>query len=63
MTTKPHLAVTLGDPAGIGPEVVLKALTDFSDQSLAQLTLVGARSLWQDTYQRLQALGKPAANP
>lgn len=63
MTTKPHLAVTLGDPAGIGPEVVLKALTDFTDQSLAHLTLVGERSLWQATYQRLQALGKPAANP
>ena len=25
---RPRLAVTLGDPAGIGPEVVLKALAD-----------------------------------
>jgi len=22
---KPHMAVTMGDPAGVGPEVVLKA--------------------------------------
>ena len=25
---KPIVAVTMGDPAGIGPEVVLKALAD-----------------------------------
>jgi 4-hydroxythreonine-4-phosphate dehydrogenase len=24
----PRLAITLGDPAGIGPEVILKALAD-----------------------------------
>ncbi|HZP84916.1 MAG TPA: 4-hydroxythreonine-4-phosphate dehydrogenase PdxA [Chthonomonadaceae bacterium] len=28
MRTRPKLAVTMGDPAGIGPEVVLKALAD-----------------------------------
>ena len=27
MTTKPKIAITMGDPSGIGPEVVLKALT------------------------------------
>lgn len=63
MTTKPHLAITLGDPAGIGPEVVLKALNDFSQYPSAHLTLVGERSLWQETYQRLQSFGQPAANP
>lgn len=25
---RPRLALTLGDPAGIGPEVILKALAD-----------------------------------
>jgi 4-hydroxythreonine-4-phosphate dehydrogenase len=28
MTFKPILAITMGDPAGIGPEVVVKAVTD-----------------------------------
>jgi 4-phospho-D-threonate 3-dehydrogenase / 4-phospho-D-erythronate 3-dehydrogenase len=28
MSRKPIVAVTMGDPAGIGPEVILKALTD-----------------------------------
>lgn len=28
MASKPIVAVTMGDPAGIGPEIVLKALAD-----------------------------------
>ena len=27
-TMKPKIAITMGDPAGVGPEVILKALTD-----------------------------------
>ena len=26
--TRPIIAITIGDPAGIGPEVVVKALAD-----------------------------------
>jgi 4-hydroxythreonine-4-phosphate dehydrogenase len=39
MTQRPRLAVTLGDPRGIGPEVAAAALADGLD---AHLTLVGA---------------------
>jgi 4-hydroxythreonine-4-phosphate dehydrogenase len=51
--SKPRLAITLGDPAGIGTEVVLKAL---SDRSLAgyDLTLVGNLDLLTDRYQQLR---------
>jgi 4-hydroxythreonine-4-phosphate dehydrogenase len=38
------LAVTMGDPAGIGPEVVLKALADRTLQATIAITLVGTRS-------------------
>ncbi len=50
---KPRLAITLGDPAGIGTEVVLKAM---SDRSLADydLTLVGNLELLTDRYQVLR---------
>ncbi|AFY94706.1 4-hydroxythreonine-4-phosphate dehydrogenase PdxA [Chamaesiphon minutus] len=50
--SKPRLIVTLGDPAGIGTEVVLKAL---SDRSLAEcdLTLIGNRELLIDRYEYL----------
>jgi 4-hydroxythreonine-4-phosphate dehydrogenase len=50
--TKPRLAVTLGDPAGIGTEVVLKALSDGSLADYA-LTIVGNRQLLMDSFQPL----------
>jgi 4-hydroxythreonine-4-phosphate dehydrogenase len=37
----PSIAITLGDPAGIGPEVILKALADPAIVPLANWTLVG----------------------
>jgi 4-hydroxythreonine-4-phosphate dehydrogenase len=51
--SKPRLAITLGDPAGIGTEVVLKAIWD---RSLADydLTLVGNLELLLDRYQQLR---------
>lgn len=46
MIVGPHkltIAVTIGDPAGIGPEVVLKALTSPEVQGLANWIIVGDR--------------------
>jgi 4-hydroxythreonine-4-phosphate dehydrogenase len=39
----PHLAIALGDPAGIGTEVVLKALRDPAFST--PVTLVGNKTL------------------
>lgn len=50
----PHLAITLGDPAGIGPEVVLKALADPSMPKNCQITVIGSRSHLEKTYQQLR---------
>ncbi len=50
--SKPRLAVTLGDPAGIGTEVVLKALSD-SDLANYDLTVIGNRELLLDRYHYL----------
>ena len=46
----PHLAIALGDPAGIGSEVVLKALADPLLTQSCQITLVGNRSLLRQAY-------------
>ncbi len=57
------LAVTLGDPAGIGPEVILKALS--APEEAASVTVIGSRAILQQTYDRLRA-SHPAwalANP
>lgn len=64
MTLRPYLALTLGDPAGIGPEIVLKALADPAIVETAHLTVVGSRSLLTATYQHLKDLGvTPLADP
>ncbi|MEO8891411.1 MAG: 4-hydroxythreonine-4-phosphate dehydrogenase PdxA, partial [Coleofasciculaceae cyanobacterium] len=53
---RPRLAVTLGDPAGIGPEVVLKALASVGDD--CEITVIGSASLLDAAYTQLrQVLG------
>ncbi len=60
----PSLAVALGDPAGIGTEVVLKALSDLRLNQACNITLVGNRTLLQQTYDRLKIqLPGSVANP
>lgn len=43
--SRPRLAVTVGDPAGIGPEVVLAALGDARVRAAARLLIIGPRAL------------------
>ncbi len=48
------LAVTLGDPAGIGPEVVLKALSDREVTQNCDITVIGSRALLHKIYSDLR---------
>ncbi|MDY6806198.1 MAG: 4-hydroxythreonine-4-phosphate dehydrogenase PdxA [Cyanobacteriota bacterium] len=50
---RPRLAITLGDPAGIGPEVVLKALAEPAIARSCDFTLVGTQKLLEQTYKLL----------
>jgi 4-hydroxythreonine-4-phosphate dehydrogenase len=52
---QPHLALTLGDPAGIGSEVLLKALADPEIRQLCPVTLVGNRKLLEQAYGDLRS--------
>jgi len=54
--TKPRLAVTLGDPAGIGLEVAAKALADEALRSQADLVVFGPSS---EAWARLAAVELP----
>ena len=56
---RPHLAITLGDPAGIGPEVVLKALADPQLRHQCNIAVVGSQAVLTATYERLQTLAIP----
>ncbi len=44
----PRIALTLGDPAGIGPEIALRAARDPRVRAAARLVLVGPRALRGD---------------
>ena len=44
----------MGDPAGIGPEVVLKALAGSDLTQLADITVIGDQSLLLEHYQQLK---------
>ena len=55
----PVIALTIGDPAGIGPEVVLKALADPALAGLAQWVVVGDSRAIEMTE---RATGVPLAN-
>lgn len=47
MRAKPVLAITVGDPAGIGPEVTARALADSDVRDLARYVVFGDRRLWR----------------
>jgi 4-phospho-D-threonate 3-dehydrogenase / 4-phospho-D-erythronate 3-dehydrogenase len=49
----PRIAVTMGDPAGIGPEVVLKALADPEIRSLCAPVIIGDAQLLAHTARTL----------
>ena len=60
---RPHLALTMGDPASIGPEIILKALADPTISETCDLTVIGTRSLLEKTYQELHLQGQPLVHP
>lgn len=47
------LAISMGDPGGIGPEVVLKALATRAVRAAIDPILVGDRAVWEETARRL----------
>ena len=49
----PRLAITLGDVAGIGPEVVVRALADESIRAVCQPVVIGDETILQRTANRL----------
>src|SRR5262245_42584739 len=49
-TTRPHgrkpvIGITMGDPAGIGPEIILKALAEPSTRRLARFVIYGLNEI------------------
>ncbi|MFO7768217.1 MAG: 4-hydroxythreonine-4-phosphate dehydrogenase PdxA [bacterium] len=53
----PRILFTLGDPAGIGPEIVLKALLPLRLGGHTSLGVVGPRRLWETAAREMGVLG------
>jgi 4-hydroxythreonine-4-phosphate dehydrogenase len=45
MTSKPVIAITMGDPAGIGPEIIVRALEGRKVRSLCRPVVIGRREI------------------
>lgn len=53
MTENGTLYLTMGDPAGIGPEITLKALAALSQERRAKVIVIGTRSVLDATQQAI----------
>ena len=51
---KPILGLTMGDPAGIGPEVMAKALARRETHRLCRPIVIGSRPVMEETVRRLR---------
>ena len=58
MSDKPFVAITMGDPAGIGPEVTAKALLDQAVYQKCRPFVVGSTSAMNEA---LNLIGAPVS--
>ena len=53
MPQTPTIAIAMGDPAGIGPEIIVKALADESLYARARIFVIGDPGVLRDNVQQL----------
>ncbi len=53
MSDRPLIAFTIGDPNGIGPEIILKALSKKEIQEICQAVIIGPLTFLMDQLQKL----------
>jgi 4-hydroxythreonine-4-phosphate dehydrogenase len=58
MAGKPIIAITMGDPASIGPEIAVKALLEKKIHEICKPILVGDVSVFEDIIKRLKLAAK-----
>ena len=59
---KPIISFTIGDVNGIGPEVVLKAITDNEIANKFNAILIGPEHIWKTTANKLKIKFNPEVN-
>lgn len=59
-----NIVISIGDPASIGPEIVLKALANFRNYKSCQISVIGSYFVLKKTYQKLKSITQEElANP
>jgi 4-hydroxythreonine-4-phosphate dehydrogenase len=58
MTSAPVLGVTMGDPAGVGPEIIVRACAESAVRSTSRPVVIGAASIMKEA---LGLVGSPLA--
>ena len=64
--SKPLIAVTMGDPAGVGPEIVAKSLASEEVTDVADCVIVGDRKCMENAIRivgadlKINVIQKPA---
>jgi 4-hydroxythreonine-4-phosphate dehydrogenase len=53
MTTLKKIAITIGDPAGIGPEIVLKAIMSHEIEGLCEPIIIGDIAVLEEAVEKL----------
>lgn len=48
-TVQPTIAISMGDPVGIGPEIIIKALPDPGLLPMVPWVVVGDADVWRET--------------
>lgn len=61
--TRPRIGITLGDPGGIGPEVVLKSLSDLSSLPDSDFVLFGSKTVIDNERRALKLDLNPSFGP
>ena len=58
------VVISVGDESGVGPEIILQALSSNEIPQDIDFTIVGSKKILENTYLRLRRLGlKNLANP
>jgi 4-hydroxythreonine-4-phosphate dehydrogenase len=54
-----HIAITMGDPAGIGPEIIVHAVSNPEIQKICRPVVIGARNILEESFRLAGQVFRP----
>ena len=51
--SRPHIAISMGDPAGVGPELICRLCADVELSQRASITVYGSKTIFQRVSEAL----------